>query len=441
MKSLSAALQAHLDSGTTTLAWCWRIERADGVVFGFTDHDRPLEFGGVTYEPESGFAASEIRSGTDLAVDAQEAEGVLTSDTITETDILDGRWDNAAVEVWRVNWSAVGQRVLMRRGAIGQVRRGRLAFVAEVRSLAHLLNQTVGRTFQHACDAELGDARCGVDLDDPAYQGRGLGHRADRRPQLHRLRARRLRGRLVHPRPADLDQRRERRPGRRGREPRRRRRRSAARAARGAGAADRRRRRLRRPRRLRQAAGDLPRPLRQRRELPRLPAHPRPGHGDPLPEPRRRQQRETCCDEPPIRQLVIAAARGWLGTPYHDQASVKGVGCDCLGLVRGVWRELYGAEPLPLPPYSRDWGETGTREPLAEAARQVMLEIAGDATSTPGALILFRMRTGAVAKHCGIVTAPDRFIHAYERTGVVEVPLDHAWRRRIAFAFLFPNPS
>jgi hypothetical protein len=76
-------IQAHLDSGTTALSWCWRIERADGIVFGFTEHDRPLEFGGVTYEPESGFAASEIRSGTDLAVDSQEAEGVLTSDTIT----------------------------------------------------------------------------------------------------------------------------------------------------------------------------------------------------------------------------------------------------------------------------------------------------------------------------------------------------------------------
>jgi uncharacterized phage protein (TIGR02218 family) len=173
MKSLSASLQAHLDSGTTTLAWCWRIERADGVVFGFTDHDQPLAFGGVTYEPESGFAASEIRSGTDLAVDAQDAEGVLTSDTITETDILDGRWDNAHVEVWRVNWHAVSQRVLMRRGAIGQVRRGRLAFVAEVRSLAHVLNQTVGRTFQHACDAALGDARCGVDLEDPDFKGTG----------------------------------------------------------------------------------------------------------------------------------------------------------------------------------------------------------------------------------------------------------------------------
>jgi NlpC/P60 family putative phage cell wall peptidase len=137
---------------------------------------------------------------------------------------------------------------------------------------------------------------------------------------------------------------------------------------------------------------------------------------------------------------VIAAARGWLGTPYHDQASVRGVGCDCLGLVRGVWREVVGPEPLALPPYSRDWGETGECEPLAEAARQVMQELPSTGI-VPGALILFRMRTGSVAKHCGIVTAPDRFIHAYERTGVVEVPLDAAWRRRIVFAFLFPSAS
>jgi NlpC/P60 family putative phage cell wall peptidase len=139
-------------------------------------------------------------------------------------------------------------------------------------------------------------------------------------------------------------------------------------------------------------------------------------------------------------ERVIAAARGWLGTPYHDQASVKGVGCDCLGLVRGVWREVVGPEPLALPPYSRDWGETGPREPLAEAAREVMSELPVTAVVT-GALVLFRMRTGAVAKHCGIVSAPNRFVHAYERTGVVEVPLDAAWRRRIAFAFLFPEQS
>ena len=134
---------------------------------------------------------------------------------------------------------------------------------------------------------------------------------------------------------------------------------------------------------------------------------------------------------------MIAVARSWLGTPYHDQASFRGVGCDCLGLVRGVWRALYGPEPMPIPPYTRDWGETGSREPLADAARKVMLE-RPPTDPVPGALLLFRMRPGAVAKHCGIATAPDRFIHAYERTGVVEVPLDAGWRRRLAFAFLFP---
>jgi uncharacterized phage protein (TIGR02218 family) len=174
MKVLPPGLQDHLDEGTTTLAWCWRIARADGVSFGFTDHDRPLAFDGTVFEPESGFTASEIRSGSDLAVDAQDAEGVLTSDRITETDILDGRWDNAAVELWRANWADTDQTVLMRRGAIGQIRRGRLAFVAEIRSLAHLLGQTVGRTFQATCDAALGDARCGVDLDSPAFSGAGV---------------------------------------------------------------------------------------------------------------------------------------------------------------------------------------------------------------------------------------------------------------------------
>jgi uncharacterized phage protein (TIGR02218 family) len=173
MKQLDPALQAHLDDGTTTLAWCWRITRADGLSFGFTDHDRVLVFEGTEFEPESGFAASEIRAGSDLSVDAQDAEGVLSSDRITETDILDGRWDAAEVELWRVNWADTSQRVLMRRGAVGQIRRGRMAFVAEVRSLAHVLGQTVGRTFQAGCDAALGDARCGVDLEDPAYKGSG----------------------------------------------------------------------------------------------------------------------------------------------------------------------------------------------------------------------------------------------------------------------------
>ncbi|MCC5993819.1 MAG: C40 family peptidase [Rhodobacteraceae bacterium] len=135
---------------------------------------------------------------------------------------------------------------------------------------------------------------------------------------------------------------------------------------------------------------------------------------------------------------VIAVARAWLGTPYHDQASLRGVGCDCLGLARGVWREVVGPEPFLVPAYSRDWGETGPREALAEGARAMMIEVPA-ANAPPGALLLFRMMPRAIAKHVGILTGPESFIHAYERLGVIEQPLTPAWRRRIAFVFLFPG--
>lgn len=143
---------------------------------------------------------------------------------------------------------------------------------------------------------------------------------------------------------------------------------------------------------------------------------------------------------------VVAVARSWIGTPYHDQASMKGAGCDCLGLVRGVWREVVGAEPGPLPPYGRDWGETSGREVLLEGARAHMIEVplasvtAGTAVAgaLAGALVLFRMQRGAVAKHCGILNGTGTMIHAYERLGVVEVPFTTAWSRRAAAAFLFP---
>lgn len=139
-------------------------------------------------------------------------------------------------------------------------------------------------------------------------------------------------------------------------------------------------------------------------------------------------------------ERVIAAARSWLGTPYHDQASLRGVGCDCLGLARGVWREVVGPEPFPIPPYSRDWGEIGPREVLAEGARRMMIEV-DPAAAEAGALVLFRMKPRAIAKHVGIISDPGSFIHAYERLGVIEEPLSSVWRRRIAFAFLFPRPS
>ena len=182
MKNSPNELQEHFASGTTTLAWCWRITRSDRQAFGFTDHDRTLTFDGTDFESEAGLIPSELRQGSELSVDAQDAEGVLSSDRITEADIMDGRWDNAEVEVFRVNWQDPEQRVLLRRGSIGQIRRGRIAFVAEVRSLAHVLGQQVGRAYQAQCDATLGDARCGVDLNHPVYRGAGtVGSVARRR--------------------------------------------------------------------------------------------------------------------------------------------------------------------------------------------------------------------------------------------------------------------
>jgi NlpC/P60 family putative phage cell wall peptidase len=141
------------------------------------------------------------------------------------------------------------------------------------------------------------------------------------------------------------------------------------------------------------------------------------------------------CADP---DLIVAAARSWLGTPYHDQASLRGVGCDCLGLARGVWREVVGDEPFPIPPYSRDWGETGPYEVLAKGVASMLIPIATKDVGS-GALVLFRMAPRAIAKHVGILTGPETFIHSYERLGVVEENLTQVWRRRIAFAFLFPK--
>ena len=142
---------------------------------------------------------------------------------------------------------------------------------------------------------------------------------------------------------------------------------------------------------------------------------------------------------PAASARIAKATRLWIGTPYHDQASVRDVGCDCLGLLRGVWRDVVGPEPMLVPPYSRDWGESGPAEVLAEAARTAMEELDASDVST-GDVILFRMRAGAIAKHCGILSGNNHFIHAYERTGVIEEPLTQAWQRRVAYAFRFPDP-
>lgn len=135
---------------------------------------------------------------------------------------------------------------------------------------------------------------------------------------------------------------------------------------------------------------------------------------------------------------AIAVAQAWIGTPYRHQAAVRGAGCDCLGLLRGVWRELYGREPEVPPPYSPDWDEVARREVLFGAARRYLIELA-ETNPGPGNVILFRMRDGAVAKHLGIASDDGRFIHAYSGHGVVESALTAPWRRRIAGVFAFPG--
>jgi NlpC/P60 family putative phage cell wall peptidase len=138
-----------------------------------------------------------------------------------------------------------------------------------------------------------------------------------------------------------------------------------------------------------------------------------------------------------LRPRIVAAARGWIGTPYRHQASLRGVGCDCLGLLRGVWREMYGAEPAPVPPYAANWAEQGQEELLHAAAATHLTPIArGEAGC--GDVLLFRWRRHLPAMHCGILTAPDTLIHAHDGAVVAEVPLQGAWARRVAHAFRFP---
>jgi uncharacterized phage protein (TIGR02218 family) len=164
MKSFSPALSAHLASGATTLCFCWRVTRGDGAVLGFTDHDRAIGFDDVVHEPESGFDASAATANAGLEVGGLEVTGAFASERITEADLEAGLYDNARVETWLVNWAAPDERHLMRIGSIGEVRRAGESFTAEIRALAHALDQEEGRIFRATCDADLGDARCGIDL-------------------------------------------------------------------------------------------------------------------------------------------------------------------------------------------------------------------------------------------------------------------------------------
>ena len=166
---LSAELKAHLQTGATTVCRCWSVIRRDGVVLGFTDHDLPLAFDGISFAADSGMSARALEQSTGLSVDNTEALGVLGSSAVNEADIRAGRYDGAAVVSWMVNWADVGQRVVLFRGTIGEIQRSAGAFQAELRGLTEALNQPQGRVYQKSCGAVLGDVACGFDLDLAGY--------------------------------------------------------------------------------------------------------------------------------------------------------------------------------------------------------------------------------------------------------------------------------
>ncbi len=138
------------------------------------------------------------------------------------------------------------------------------------------------------------------------------------------------------------------------------------------------------------------------------------------------------------RSDITEQARSWLGTPYHHRASLRGVGCDCIGLVRGLWRDLYGSEPEPPGPYTGDWAEATGNEALLLAAQRNLRPVP-TAAAQPGDIVIFRIRNNAVAKHAAVLVEDGRMIHAQEGVPVSEVALGSWWRRRIAAVFALPG--
>jgi NlpC/P60 family putative phage cell wall peptidase len=148
-----------------------------------------------------------------------------------------------------------------------------------------------------------------------------------------------------------------------------------------------------------------------------------------------------------VNARVLGIAERWIGTPYRHQGATRGVGCDCLGLVRGIWRELYGEEPEAVPAYAPDWAERSGEERLLQAAGRHFGFVASFEESRPGDLVLFRFRPGMAAKHAGILAGiaeagdnvPDAFIHAYEQSAVTRSALVPGWKRKIAGIYRFPE--
>ena len=385
MKTLSTALQAHLDTRATTLCWCWRLTRRDGPVLGFTDHDRDLTVDGTTFEAAAGFTATEIKDAVGLSVDNLDVEGALQSGRLEEAALASGAFDEARIEIFRVNWADTSQRVLMRSGSLGEVKRSGGAFTAEVRGLAHYLAQPKGRLYQYTCDADLGDARCGIALTSAVYRGTGVvasllsprtftatglaayadgwfarglitfstGANAGRSIEVKRHAV--AAGVVTIEMWAEL-----------GASP------AISDTFQVSAGCDKHLATCR----------DRFANVVNFRGFPHMP-------GNDFRHVVRWSGAQLMSAI--TRDAIVTEARRWIGTPYHHQASVIGVGADCLGLVRGVWRTLHGFEAEAPPAYSRDWAEASGAETLLAAAWRHLLPVPL-AAMQPGHVLIFRIR-------------------------------------------------
>jgi len=165
MKTVSAALKAHLEGTLLTVCTLWKVTRVDGAIFGFTDHDQDVVFSGVTYRASTGHTQSSIRTTAQLSVDNLEVQSMLSGSTITEADIQAGLWDFAAILIQIVNYNDLTMgSMIQRQGWLGNIKTGRFNFIAELRGMTQPLQQQIGRIFTPGCDAALGDTRCTVNL-------------------------------------------------------------------------------------------------------------------------------------------------------------------------------------------------------------------------------------------------------------------------------------
>lgn len=173
MRSVPEAMAAQLEAGVSTLAHVWRIVRRDGVRYAFTDHDQALSFDDLTCDPLDGASGGAIEKAIGLGTDSASISGALSAEAITEDDLARGLWDGARVDLFRAIWNDTEQRVHLFAGRLGEVRRGASAFEAELRGLQAALNVPVGRVFSRHCDADLGDVRCGKNIESEAFRATG----------------------------------------------------------------------------------------------------------------------------------------------------------------------------------------------------------------------------------------------------------------------------